>query len=158
MLQTVAAVVNLIAWLAILFTGRLPAGLANFLAMRLRYELRTLTYVGFLTDQYPPFTFDAVSDDPGGYQASISFSPALEGRSRLTVFFRIILVIPALIFAAIIGLIAVVCSILGFLAVLFTGRWPEGLRSFMVASLRVLSRFNAYIHHLTDQYPPFALD
>lgn len=41
---------------------------------------------------------------------------------------------------------------------LFTGRWPEGLRSFMVASLRVLSRLNAYSHHLTDQYPPFALD
>ena len=157
-LQTVAAVVNLIAWLAILFTGRLPAGLANFLAMRIRYELRVNAYFSFLTDQYPPFAFDAVSDDPGGYPASVSISPALEGRNRLTAFFRIILMIPALVFTVIVGLIAVICWILGFLAVLFTGRWPEGLRSFVVASLRITSRFNAYSHHLTDQYPPFSLD
>lgn len=157
-LQPVAGVVNLIAWLAILFTGRLPAGLADFMAMRLRYELRANAYLGFLTEQYPPFAFDAVSDDPGGYPASVSISPALEGRNRLTCFFRIILMIPALIFVIIIAIIAVICSILGFFAVLFTGRWPEGLRNFVVANLRVSSRLNAYINYLTDQYPPFSLD
>lgn len=157
-LQAVRGVINLIAWLAILFTGRLPAGLANFMVMSLRYELRTNAYLGFLTDQYPPFAFDAVGDDPGGYPASLSVSPALEGRNRLTCFFRVILAIPAFIFVAIIGLIAAICLILGFLAVLFTGRWPEGLHNFVVAALRVSNRFNAYFNYLTDQYPPFSLD
>lgn len=157
-LQPVIGVVNLIAWLAILFTGKLPAGLANFLAMRIRYELRATAYAGFLTEQYPPFAFDAVSDDPGGYPASVSISPALEGRNRLTAFFRIILMIPALVFAVIIAVIDVICSILGLFAVLFTGRWPDRLRNFVVANLRISSRFNAYIHYLTDQYPPFSLD
>lgn len=157
-LQAVRGVMGLIAWLVILFTGRMPAGLADFMVMTLRYELRTWAYVGFLTDRYPPFAFDAVGDDPGGYPVSLSVSPALEGRSRLTCFFRIILAIPALIFVAIIGLIAVICLILGFFAVLFTGRWPEGLRNFVVATLRVSNRFNAYANYLTDQYPPFSLD
>lgn len=157
-LQTVRAVVQVIAWLIILFTGRLLAGLADFMVMTLRYELRTWAFLGILTDRYPPFAFDAASDDPGGYPASLSVSPALEGRNRLTCFFRIILAIPAFIFVAIIGLIAVICSFLGGLAVLFTGRWPEGLRNFVVANLRVSNRFNAYFNYLTDQYPPFSLD
>lgn len=157
-LQAVRAVMSVIAWLIILFTGKLPAGLANFMIMTLRYELRFWAFLGILTDRYPPFAFDAVSDDPGGYPVSLSVSPALEGRNRLTCFFRPILVIPALIFAAIIGLIAVICSFLGGLAVLFTGRWPEGLRNFVVADLRVSNRFNAYINYITEQYPPFSLD
>ena len=157
-LQTVSQVVSIIAWLAILFTGRLPAGLAQFQSMYLRYSLRTNAYAGFLTDQYPPFAFDAVNDDPGGHPTSLSISPALEGRNRLTCFFRPILMIPALIFWVIIGIIAVICSILGFFAVLFTGRWPEGLRNFVVANLRISARFGAYASFLTDQYPPFSLD
>ena len=157
-LQTVSQVVSIIAWLAILFTGRLPAGLAQFQAMYLRYSLRTYAYAGFLTDQYPPFAFDAVNDDPGGHPTSLSISPDLEGRNRLTCFFRIILMIPALIFLAIIVIIATICSILGFFAVLFTGRWPEGLRNFVVANLRISARFGAYASFLTDQYPPFSLD
>lgn len=67
-LQTVSQIVSIIAWLAILFTGRLPAGLAQFQSMYLRYSLRTYAYAGFLTDQYPPFAFDAVNDDPGGHR------------------------------------------------------------------------------------------
>ena len=157
-LGTVSQIVSIISWLAILFTGRLPGGLAQFQAMHLRYNLRTSAYVGFLTDQYPPFTFDAVNDDPGGHPTSLSVSPTLEGRNRLTCFFRIILMIPALIFWVIIGIVAIICSVLGFFAVLFTGRWPEGLRNFVVANLRISARFGAYASFLTDQYPPFSLD
>lgn len=157
-LGTVSQIVSIISWLAILFTGKLPAGLAQVQAMYLRYSLRTNAYIGFLIDQYPPFAFDAVNEDQGGHPASLSVSPALEGRNRLTCFFRIILMIPALIFAIIIGIIAVICSILGFFAVLFTGRWPEGLRNFVVANLRISARYGAYASFLTDQYPPFSLD
>lgn len=157
-LGAVSQIVSIISWLAILFTGKLPAGLAQVQAMYLRYSLRTNAYIGFLIDQYPPFAFDAVNEDQGGHPASLSVSPALEGRNRLTCFFRIILMIPALIFAIIIGIIAVICSILGFFAVLFTGRWPEGLRNFVVANLRISARYGAYASFLTDQYPPFSLD
>ena len=146
---------GVISWFMILFTGRLPAGIADLQAMILRYGLRCNAYAGFLTDQYPPFAFDTVSDDPGGHSAAASFTPTVTGRNRVTVFFRIILMIPALAYAVIIGIIGAICSLLGFFAVLFTGRWPHGLRKLVVASLTVEIRLNAYTTFLTDEYPPF---
>ena len=49
-------IVAVICWFAALFTGRLPAGLADFLVGWLRWSTRVFAYVGLLTDQYPPFT------------------------------------------------------------------------------------------------------
>ena len=150
--------VAVISWFAIVFTGKLPAGLADFQAMRIRYELRVLAYMGFLHDEYPPFAFDATSDEPGGTPVTAGFTPALEDRKRLTVLLRLIWMIPAAVFAVIIGIIQVVCMLLGFFAVLFTGRWPAGLQDFVISALRVGTRLNAYGLLLTDEYPPFALD
>jgi Domain of unknown function (DUF4389) len=49
----VSEVVAVISWFAVPFTGRLPAGLASFQAMYLRYTMRTATYFGFLREEYP---------------------------------------------------------------------------------------------------------
>ena len=53
----VAAVVAVIlAWFAILLTGRYPRGLFDFVVGVLRYGLRVNAYAFLLTtDQYPPF-------------------------------------------------------------------------------------------------------
>jgi Domain of unknown function (DUF4389) len=48
--------------------------------------------------------------------------------------------------------------LISFFAVLFTGRWPEGLRTFVVGYMRWVTRVEAYIGLLTDAYPPFRLD
>src|SRR6266508_1647530 len=64
-LQAVARVLAVVSWSAIVFTGRLPAGLANFQAMYLRYNLRTASYFGFLREEYPPFSFATSPADPG---------------------------------------------------------------------------------------------
>lgn len=157
-LDAVSQLLAVISWLAVLFTGRLPAGIANFQSMRLRYEMRVQAYAGFLHDQYPPFAFDATSADPGGTPVTVSYSPALEGRNRLTVLLRLIWMIPAVIFAVIVGVIAIICSILGFFAVLFTGRWPAALRRWVVASMVISNRVGAYSLLLTDDYPPFEVD
>jgi Domain of unknown function (DUF4389) len=42
--------------------------------------------------------------------------------------------------------------------VLFTGRWPEGLRSFVVGVIRWGTRVSAYFLLLTDKHPPFSLE
>ena len=157
-LGVVSGVVGLISWIVIVLTGKLPAGLAGFQAMYLRYATVVGAHANFLTDQYPPFDFDTSPADPGRTQTSVSFSPALEGRNRLTALFRIITVIPAYIFSLIIVVIAAVCLLLGFFAVLFTGRWPDGLRRFVVASHLVNLRYLAYGMLLTDEYPPFSID
>ena len=88
----------------------------------------------------------------------MSFSPALEGRNRLTALLRIITIIPAYVFTLIVVVIATVCILLGFFAVLFTGRWPYGLRRFVVGSNLVNLRYCTYGLLLTDQFPPFSID
>jgi hypothetical protein len=98
-LSYVAPAVAFIAWFAILFTGRLPEGLATFQVMILRYTTRAQLYQGFLFDKYPEFDFSMTSQEPGGSPVTLSVTPSLEGRNRLTVFFRLFTAIPAVIFA-----------------------------------------------------------
>lgn len=50
------AVVSFVAWWAILFTGRIPEGMFQFLAGTYRWTLRLNAYMMFLTDEYPPFS------------------------------------------------------------------------------------------------------
>ena len=149
---------SLVSWFAILFTGRLPAGLANFQVMVLRYTERAYAYSGFLYEEYPPFEFEMATSEPGGSPVDLSVLPALENRNRLTVGLRIFWVIPAMLFAFVIGIVGMICWFLGFFAVLFTGRWPDGLRSWVMKMLRVGVRVNAYALLLTDEYPPFSTD
>lgn len=157
-LGTVSEVVSVISWFAILFTGRLPAGLANFQAMYLRYSMRTSVYFGFLREEYPPFTFATTSSDPGDdARLRVDLVPQLEGRNRLTTAFRLILAIPHMVVLALLSIALIVVVLIAFFAVLFTGRWPGGLRDFALGVGRWWLRFEAYLLLLTDDYPPFTL-
>jgi hypothetical protein len=157
-LGSVSELLAVISWFAVLFTGRLPAGLANFQAMYLRYYLRTATYAGFLRDEYPPFGFATTPSDPGDDpRVGVVLVPELENRNRLTVAFRLILAIPQLIVLALLIIAVWVVGLIAFFAVLFTGRWPEGLRDFVLGVGRWFLRVQAYVLLLTDVYPPFSL-
>lgn len=156
-LSYVAGALGLISWFIIVFTGRLPQGLANFQCMLIRYQLRAYTYLFWLRESYPPFEFSMTGADPGGDPLRLDFTVQLEDRSRLSVGLRFIWLIPAMFFAAFVGLGAILVAFLGFFAVLFTGKWPEGMRQYMVGYLRVSARISAYTYLLTDEYPPFSL-
>jgi hypothetical protein len=158
-LGLVSEVVAFISWFIILFTGKLPDGMANLQALYLRYNVRTLTYAYFMLEEYPPFSFEMNPSDQGEYpREHVDFRPALEDRNRLTTAFRIILVIPHLIALAFVGLAAWVVTLIAFFAVLFTGRWPAGMRNFVLGFLRWWLRVGAYFTLLTDEYPPFSLE
>jgi hypothetical protein len=156
-LQMLGGVVALIAWFAIVFTGKLPEAFANIEAMWLRYQQRVYTYSTFMREEYPPFAFDmSPTDDGADPRVSVNVQPELDDRNRLTVAFRFILVIPQLIVLALLGIAVAVVVLIAFFAVLFTGKWPEGMRDFVINVQRWYVRVQAYSLLLVDEYPPFA--
>ena len=88
----------------------------------------------------------------------VDVAPQLEDRDRVTTFFRLFMVIPHLLVLAVLGLAAFVCIVVAFFAVLFTGSWPDGLRTFVVNVFGWSIAVQAYFMLLTDEYPPFTLE
>lgn len=154
----VASVVALVSWFIIVFTGKLPAGIAGFQSLMLRYSARANTYSFWLYEDYPPFEFESTTSDPGTSPLRVDIDAALENRNRLTVALRFFWIIPVALFLAVVGIVAWFAMVGAFFAVLFTGRWPEGLRTFMVGVTRLSMRVSAYGYLLVDEYPPFSLE
>ena len=92
------------------------------------------------------------------YPISYDADPALEGRNRLTTFFRYIVAIPWLIVAAIYGFVAEIVAVIAWFAIVFTGKYPEGLYNFNAGYLRMIGRVNGFEYLLTDEWPPFGGD
>jgi hypothetical protein len=155
-LNIAAEVVYLISWFAILFTGKMPPGLFGFLAMHQRYQWRVTSYIFFLREEYPPFDFTTTGQDPGGDPATLSIEPSAT-LSRGLIFVKWLLLIPQFIVLLFLGIALYVVLIIGFFAVLFTGKWPEGMRNFVIGMMRWSSRIYAYMYLMTDVYPPFSL-
>lgn len=156
-LRSVANVLSIVSWFSIVFTGRMPDGIARFQCMILRYEARAFSYLAFLRRPYPQFEFDMANGDNGTDPLHVDFAPQLADRDRLTVAFRLILIIPALIYMLMIAVVAVVAVLVAAVAVLFTGRWPRGLRTFVLNAARLSLRVSAYGRLLTDTYPSLKL-
>jgi hypothetical protein len=54
--EIAVAVVTFIAFWAILFTGKYPKGMYNFVVGYLRWGIRVGSYLFLLHDEYPPFS------------------------------------------------------------------------------------------------------
>ena len=59
----------LIAAIVLLFTGRYPRSLYDFVLGMDRWALRVAAYAGLMTDGYPPFRLDQGGTDPGSVPA-----------------------------------------------------------------------------------------
>jgi hypothetical protein len=140
-------VVVVISWFAALFTGRVPTGLAGFMAGYLRWSTRVYAYVFLLTDEYPPFELGDTD-----YPVHVAVQP---GRlNRLAVLFRIILVIPAwLISIALIYGLGTIAIFIIWLIVLISGTMSETLYGAIAAIVRYFTRFYGYVLLLTGTYP-----
>jgi len=156
-LLIVAELASIVAWFAIVFTGSLPDGLGNFIAGVLRYSWRVEAYLYAWTEVYPSFSLPSGYSDPGDYPAVFYSAPEPQ-RNRLTVLLRIIWAIPQLVVLYFVRIAASVVLLLAWFAVLFTGRWPEGMRNFCIGYMRWEIRVLAYLFLLTDVYPPFRLE
>lgn len=157
-LGVVAGIVVVIAWFTGVILGKVPRTLLDLIAMYLRYSASVNAYAGFLHSTYPPFAIDASTADPGkDPHVHVDVVPQEEDRSRLTIFFRYFMLIPQMIVLLFVSIAASVVWFIAFFAVIVLGRWPDGLREFVLGYLRWNQRVSAYAYLLTDDYPPFSL-
>jgi uncharacterized protein DUF4389 len=138
-----------ISWFAALFTGRVPQGLHDFNASYLRYSTRVTGYIFLLADPWPPFS----SSD--AYPIDVRIDGP-EKQSRLTVFFRVILAIPALILVYVFRAVNQIVAILGWFYCLALGRMNEGMRNISAWLLRYEVQTYGYLMLLTGRYPSLA--
>jgi Domain of unknown function (DUF4389) len=76
-------------------------------------------------------------------------------RSRLSAFFRGILVIPLAIWLYLYAIVGYVAIVLAWLAIVVTGTYPRGLYDFVAGFTRYVARFTAFSALLCDPYPAF---
>ncbi len=146
-----AEIVVFIAWFALLFTGRYPQGMYDFVAGALRYSTRVCGYVFLLSDEYPPF-----SGDPGTpYPVDLTIAPPKSAYSRLKVLFRIILLIPVYIISYAMQIVAQVGALLAWFAIIVLGRQPKGLQDMTALGVSYQQRAYAYFFLITEDWPPF---
>ena len=148
-----AAVVVIIAWFALVFTGRWPRGMYDFVAGFFRYSTAVHGYWFLLTDDYPPF-----GPDVDSYPVRLNIASPQDEYSRLKVLFRIILAIPVYIIAYAMNIVAQVGAFLAWFAIVVLGRQPKGLQDMIVLGLSYQQRGYAYMALLTEDWPPFIDD
>jgi len=76
-------------------------------------------------------------------------------RTRLTVFFRLILAIPLALWAVLWAVVAALAYIVNWFATLFIGQSPDGLHNFLATFLRYTTHVRAYTLLVADPYPQF---
>src|SRR3954452_15779009 len=139
-------VLVVVAWIIAIFTGRVPDGMHNFIATWLRYGTRVTAYAFLLADPFPPF------GDSGSYPVDVRIDPA-ETQSRLTVFFRTLLAIPAFLLTYVFRMVNQLVALLGWFHCLFTGHMHQGMRDISAWLLRYETQTWAYVLLLTGRYP-----
>jgi len=151
-LGSVANVITFIAFFAILFTGRYPRGLFDFVVNIYRWQENVFAYYALFRDEYPPFSWE-----PGKYPVTFEVEYS-ENLSRWMIFVKWLLAIPHIIILVFLYVAALVVWVIVWFAILFTGRFPRGLFDFLVGVNRWGLRVNAYAFLLLrDDYPPFSL-
>jgi Domain of unknown function (DUF4389) len=149
--EIVAGIAVVIAWFAIVLTGRYPRSLYDFVAGFTRMLARVTAYAALVCDPYPPFG----GGHDAAYPVRMQFAAPLEHYSRWKTFFRIILAIPIVILRYVIGLLLEIGAVAAWFVILITGKLPRGLFDVMVVANSYTARSDGYVFLLTETYPPF---
>jgi hypothetical protein len=78
-------------------------------------------------------------------------------QNRATTFFRIILAIPWLIVAYVYEIAALFTVFIAWVAIVITGKYPEGLYKLNAGFVRYYVRTSAWVFLQTDEWPPFGI-
>jgi hypothetical protein len=138
--------------LMILFRQKYPRWWFDWNIALTKFSARVGAYIFLLTDVYPS------TDEEQSVHIEIPYPDVPKDLSRGLPLVKWFLAIPHYIVLACLGIAAIVCVVIAWFAILFTGRYPRGLFDFVVGVSRWGLRVAAYAFLLTtDQYPLFSL-
>jgi hypothetical protein len=149
-------VVWIIAFFAILFTGKYPKGLFDFSAGVLRWSWRVgfYSYSALGTDKYPPFALKSIPSYPADLDIQY---PEKLSRGLIWVKWWLLAIPHWILIEIFRDLIPILVFIAG-ICLLFIGRYPKDLFKLVIGLNRWTYRVVAYVSLMTDEYPPFRLD
>ena len=138
--------------LMILFRQRYPRWWFDFLRELSRFEMRVGTYAALMTDQYPSTV------EEQSVHLELDYPDVEKDLGRWMPLFKWFLAIPHYIVMAFLFIGSFFAVIFAWFAILFTGKYPQGLFDYNVGVMRWCMRVQAYAFlQLTDEYPPFSL-
>ena len=138
--------------LMLLFRRKYPRWWFDFNLEFLRFATRVWTYASLLRDEYPS------TDEEQAVHLDIDYPDAQQDLNRWLPLIKWFLAIPHYIILIPLSIVALLCIIVAWFAILFTGRYPRDLFNLVVGVDRWWLRVDAYAFILvTDQYPPFRL-
>jgi hypothetical protein len=147
--------VGIINFWSILITGKMPRSLFDFQLNVMRWSLRVNARMLNLSDGYPHF---GLNHEDSNVVLDIDYP---ESSNRISVLLRAMfgifyVALPHGFILLFMQLGVAIVRIIAFWVVLITGKYPEGMHSFVVGVIRWNLRVSAYSAYLTDKYPPFS--
>ena len=138
--------------LMILFRQKYPRWWFDWNLELTRFSSRVTVYAALLDDRYPS------TDEQQSLRLDLRYPDVPSDLNRWLPIVKWFAAIPHYIVLTFLGLAALVCVVVAWFAILFTGRYPRGLFDFVVGVGRWTLRVAAYAFLLTtDRYPPFSL-
>jgi hypothetical protein len=138
--------------LLVLFQQKYPAWWFDWNLKLTKFSSRVLAYFLLMRDEYPS------TDQEQAVRIDIPYPDAKKDLNRWLPLIKWFLAIPHYIILFFLWLVALVCALISWFAILFTGRYPKDLFEFVVGVFRWSLRVGAYAFLLTtDRYPPFRL-
>ena len=149
---TAGGVLWIAVLLMILFREKYPRWGFNWNLEFLRFGARFEAFLFLLRDEYPS------TDEEQSVHLDIAYPDVKEQLNRFLPIIKWLLAIPHYIVLAVLGVIALIVTILAWLTILLTGTYPRGMFNYVVGVSRWAYRVGAYAFLLTtDRYPPFSL-
>jgi hypothetical protein len=138
--------------LLILFRQKYPRWWFDFNLAYLRFHNRVVAYLLLLRDEYPS------TDEEQAVHLHLPYPDVRADLNRWMPLVKWFLAIPHYLVLIVLDIGVVLAAIGAWFAIVFTGRYPQGLFRFMVGAMRWHNRVIGYAFALvTDQYPPFRL-
>jgi uncharacterized membrane protein YgcG len=151
----VALTVAFLAWFACLARGRMPSGFRDLVAYVLRYNAQVLAYVLLVTDRYPKSDPAERTPHPPPERPINLDVDDDRSRSRLTVFFRLLLALPHLVWLLLWTVLVFLVAIANWFVTLFAGRSPDGFHRFLSAYVRYDIHVFAFLSLVANPFPGF---